>query len=131
MQMRGTTVECNSVCPLYGLLQIEAKRRPLRTLLIKSFQFAKSWEFIKGAARCSTPTGGGARMIYVFLIITTNEGLHAMYVDLPLCPLDMFLYTTEVRFTQIFESQLLLSQNLENGTFGRKIRTFLLSAAET
>ena len=54
-----------------------------------------------------------------------------MYVDLSLCPLDMFLYTLEVRFTQILESQLSLSQNLENGTFGEKIRTFLLRVAET
>ena len=53
-----------------------------------------------------------------------------MYVELSLCPLDMFICTLEVRFTQILETQLSLSQNLENGTFGRKIRTFLLKVAE-
>ena len=62
------TVVANSVCPLYVLLQIEldAKRRPLRTSTIKKNLFDKSWKFSKGAAKCSTLTGGSARKIYVF-----------------------------------------------------------------
>ena len=60
-----------------------------------------------------------------------SGGVHATYVELSHCTMDMLLHTFEDTFTQILESQQRLSKKFKNGPLGKKIRIFLLRVDET
>ena len=51
--------------------------------------------------------------------------------EISLWALDMFLHTSEGRFTQMLESQQYLSKKSKIFKFGRKLRTFLLRGVGT